>query len=454
MTELPSGFQLDDLPEGFAPDRLNPMMPPNMGPKPPAPTMLQRFGQAAMPEGPGESVLNMASSFPATAAGGYAGMAGALLPGPEGQGRDWSQAVQNMLTYQPRKPSGENIAKVLGLPGEGLAWVGNKFGEPIASGSESPALGAAANAAMQVGPSLLLPVGVKKARAAMQEAKAGRAAEAMFDESQPAPVMEGPGYFEQKARDLMQRAIKPTARDLNTGRADRAITTALEQGVNPTRGNMEAVSKQIDILDKQLDAAIAESGATVQGHRGPLVEMAALIKDLKRQVNPNADVHAAYKALNEFVNNPLVSEYMPIQTAQAIKQGTYRALGDKAYGELKGAEIESQKTLARGLNQEISAASPEAAAINKPLGDLINLRDVMEPRVRMAGNKNLLGLGSLSPSALNALVWLADRSPWALGMAARGLYNTPRAAAGAVTAGQYGTLPAVAQESSETAAGK
>ena len=40
--------------------------------------------------------------------------------------------------------------------------------------------------------------------------------------------------------------------------------------------------------------------------------------------------------------------------AQAMKQGTYRALGDKAYGELKGASIEAQKAQARGLKEELA----------------------------------------------------------------------------------------------------
>lgn len=112
---------------------------------------------------------------------------------------------------------------------------------------------------------------------------------------------------------------------------------------------------------------------------------------------------------------------IPVQLAQQMKQGTYKALGDRAYGEQKGASAESQKTLARGLKDEISAAVPEVAAKNKRESDLINAAKLAERRVLMDANKNPLGLGILNPAMLP--LWLWDRSPVAKSLVARGIYS-------------------------------
>jgi hypothetical protein len=59
----------------------------------------------------------MAQNIGATVASGYAGLAGAVLPGPEGQGARWQQATQQALSHEPSKPT-EAALKVVSLPGE------------------------------------------------------------------------------------------------------------------------------------------------------------------------------------------------------------------------------------------------------------------------------------------------------------------------------------------------
>src|SRR3990167_10396587 len=104
-----------------------------------------------------------------------------------------------------------------------------------------------------------------------------------------------------------------------------------------------------------------------------------------------------------------------------MKQGTYKAIGGKNYGELKGAETEAQKALARGVKEEISSAVPNVAALNKREGNLLNALSVAERRALMDANKNPLGLGVLNPATL--ALWLWDRSGWAKAMTARMLYS-------------------------------
>lgn len=57
--------------------------------------------------GLGEVGLTMATGAVAAPIAGWAGIAGSLLPGEEGQGARWNQNVQNALTYEPRTEVGQ-----------------------------------------------------------------------------------------------------------------------------------------------------------------------------------------------------------------------------------------------------------------------------------------------------------------------------------------------------------
>jgi len=73
-----------------------------------------------------EVVANLATGGLGQALGGYAGIAGSILPGPQGQGAEWSEKVANALTYQPRNQAAK---KALGLLGEGMETVNTKLGD-------------------------------------------------------------------------------------------------------------------------------------------------------------------------------------------------------------------------------------------------------------------------------------------------------------------------------------
>ena len=65
------------------------------------------------------------------------------------------------------------------------------------------------------------------------------------------------------ARDLMQRALKPTYKMLKTGEAAKAIDTMLAEGLNATKGGVRVLKDKIAALNDQVKAAIASSKATV-----------------------------------------------------------------------------------------------------------------------------------------------------------------------------------------------
>jgi hypothetical protein len=245
--------------------------------------------------------------------------------------------------------------------------------------------------------------------------------------------------FRPASRTLMQSAVKPTLEQLRTGKAGRAIETMLQEGVGPTQGGLNTMKARIADLNDEISSLIQNSPATVDKKvvAGYLNDA---IQKFEKQVTPGSDVKAIQAAWDEFLAHPMLGDKIPVQTAQQLKQGTYKALGDKSFGELKGASVEAQKTLARGLKEEISKAVPEVASLNKREGDIINALKVAERRVLMDANKNPVGLGWLAQPWMIPF-WMWDRSPGAKAATARMLYSDQLPANAARAGGGYLMMP-------------
>lgn len=227
------------------------------------------------------------------------------------------------------------------------------------------------------------------------------------------------------ARAMYQRALKPSTVMGETAR-QKIINTALKEGIPVSKGGAEKLWNKVNALNEQIFGGIGEAaqkGLTVNPQEvsktaEPLIDRFAM------QVNPESDVNSVKSAIKEFLSQhvqptgetvsklipygesgtqfadvPVVGPRpIPVDAAQAIKQGTYRALGDKAYGELKGASIEAQKALARGLKEGIVGALkndfPELNALNAREGALLDLSDALEKAVGRIGNRDVIGIGT------------------------------------------------------------
>ena len=118
---------------------------------------------------------------------------------------------------------------------------------------------------------------------------------------------------------------------------------------------------------------------------------------------------------------------MSVQAAQSLKTGTHKALGSKAYGELKGATIEAEKALTRGLKEEIEGVAKklgvDLGAINAREGAAIQAAESVAKRVAQVGNREPVGLLWLAANPGMFLAGLAEKSPVVKSLVARGLYN-------------------------------
>lgn len=220
------------------------------------------------------------------------------------------------------------------------------------------------------------------------------------------------------ARSLMQSALKPTIEQLRTGKAERAITTLLDEGINPTRAGVNKLKDKIWNINSEVANKIGSSNAMID-KQNVLNTLQDVRAGFANQVSPTSDLNAIQGVADDFLNHPsFLGNMLPVQKAQELKQGTYKVLKGK-YGEAGSAATEAQKGLARGLKDEISKAVPEVASLNAKESQLINALSVAERRALMDANKNTMGLAALASNPVGWAAFMADRSAAFKSIAAR-----------------------------------
>lgn len=356
---------------------------------------------------------------------------------PEG----FKRHVQESLTYQPKNPTGQAVTDYnpLALLGKLLHAGAEGAGSAIAppgSSSGREAVGHGVTEALEQLPGF---AGIK---------------------APPVAAAAGAG-LKDLARGQMQSALKPILSQQETGKAARGIDTLLDQGINVTKGGAQKLQGKVDVLNNQISDLIKNSTAMVDKVEATQ-HVQGKVDQFMKQVDPLSDVAAIQSAYDRFMKHPLLPEVtpartveskivdekgkpfkteipasgtnkFPVQLAQEIKQGTHRQLGDKAYGELKGAEVEAQKTLNRGIKDVIAAAVPEVRPLNAVESNYLNGLSLVERRLMMSANKNPIGLGWLTTSPEKFALWMADRSELFKSLVAR-MLNTGSRAAGPIGA--------------------
>lgn len=238
------------------------------------------------------------------------------------------------------------------------------------------------------------------------------------------------------AEVLMQSALKPglgfALKAVRAGKSIPVVKTLLDEGVNVSESGIAKLQAILDASNQQVKDAIANipfdvNPFAVTKRLGPVAQRAAT------QVNPEADMHMVSEAGREFLRNNVGP--IPGQAAQELKQGTYRSLGKKAFGEMKGTETEAQKALARGLKEEIETEvgkrGVNISAPNARAGRAQEAMDAVSRRVAVGGNANPGGLATLAVSHPTTFIsMLLDKSPAVKSMLARGLYQSAGIATG------------------------
>jgi hypothetical protein len=268
--------------------------------------------------------------------------------------------------------------------------------------------------------------------------------------------------MEHLGAGIMQSALKPGLRTtlaaVKSGEVPPVVRTLLKEGVNVTPGGIDKLNAIItasnDTITEALNSLPTKAGTANAILPSAVAErLGPVMKQFANQVNPEGDLNAIESVGKEFMrtSGPTLSA----TEAQALKQGTYKALKDQAYGTVKGSAIEAQKALARGLKEEVAAEAErhgiDITTPNLREGAAITARDAVAKRVAMVGNRDPAGLAWLAHNPTTFLLALAERSPIVKSYLARGLYSAAANAAGVPTAAIRTAIAAVASAGAEDA---
>lgn len=248
------------------------------------------------------------------------------------------------------------------------------------------------------------------------------------------------------ARGVMQAAMKPERAARLSGKADEAITTMLEEGINVTKGGREILQGRISSLENEISNILSTSKGTINPEDVAIKSLKQSLEKVKYNLSSTEDSAVISKSVADLLEHPLVSGKadIPVDLANKLKQAIYKGLGDTAYGLQAKSTIEriAEKSIARNLKEGIASAEPYVVPKLDEQAKLINALKVMTPRVSAAGNKDIIGIGSLAPSEINFLTWMANRSPLIGSLVARFMHSASGvlptgvgAAAGAAAAG-------------------
>lgn len=251
------------------------------------------------------------------------------------------------------------------------------------------------------------------------------------------------------ARVLMQSSLKPNLEARASGAAKEAIETALTHkgspvvpGIAATEGGIEGAQKVIGRLEGEINDILKNAPETVNKLE-VLTRVKSAIDKFELTAKRPQNIKQIQEMVDDFWNQAHIKDMteIPVQLANKMKQAFYKELTARVKAYQPGASLtaydEAQKNITRGLKEEVAKARPDVAPSLKQQSDLINFVTVAGPQIGREGNKNILGLGWLSPTMQQTAGWMLDRYPWFKSFLARtmnaGSATIPAAATIAVT---------------------
>jgi hypothetical protein len=225
----------------------------------------------------------------------------------------------------------------------------------------------------------------KPAKLAGAATKAGAAIEPLSLVTKPVGIA-----VQAVAKKLYENSVKFST-VLKKGKRSAQVAAALDEHILPTEGGLKRLEAKINNINLEIDAKIKSATKSKKRIKSDDVlnrlddvsdkfQYALDVSDIKQDI---LDMKTRFK--KEF------GEYVSPKTAQGIKKQIYRELKGK-YGELKGSVIETQKTLARGLKEELEVIHPILKSLNAKDGTLIELNHSLERAVGRIRNRNIISL--------------------------------------------------------------
>jgi hypothetical protein len=203
--------------------------------------------------------------------------------------------------------------------------------------------------------------------------------------------------LDKKATGLYESALKAST-TLKPSERTKRIETGLREGIPVTESGGIKLRANIDNINTEIDSMIANSAQSTGFVPGLTIRKDALLQNIDnmRQMALTSDNPVGNLAMLEKYKerwNILPNE-IPVDQAQKIKQSVYRGLKNK-YGKMNELPIETRKTFARGIKEELEGVFPELKNLNAKEGAMIGLEESLQRALARIGNRDLIGLGEV-----------------------------------------------------------
>jgi hypothetical protein len=203
--------------------------------------------------------------------------------------------------------------------------------------------------------------------------------------------------------EAYESALKPST-TLTDAERSQLVQTGLQNKIPVSKSGVEDIGNLIDDYNNKIKAEIATDPNRPIDPNAVATRADAAKAKFKNQVNAQGDLNAIEASKQQFLTEqgatPATATspaqpapMMRAEDAQAMKQGTYRILAGK-FGEQGSAAVEAQKSLARGLKEEIANQFPEISNLNAAESKLLDLQPVLERAVARSSNHQLIGIGT------------------------------------------------------------
>ena len=174
--------------------------------------------------------------------------------------------------------------------------------------------------------------------------------------------------------------------------------TALKEGIMPTTAGADKIGGLVSRIGDQLDTYIND--ATAAGVTIPRSRVYGHLKDLRKELGgprltASRDLKAVNrvaKAFDEYMTKLGKTELTPAEL-QKFKQDAYKQINfDMSQGRASYAGNEAAKAMARAAKEEIEKLIPDAKALNRRQGDLLELKPEVERAAGRIENRNIVSI--------------------------------------------------------------
>jgi hypothetical protein len=236
---------------------------------------------------------------------------------------------------------------------------------------------------------------------ASQDVAVGLAGEAL------GPALQAGGKAFSAATKPLQKYFYESALKIPPSVPKALRDVAVEKGIQghyvPSPKGLEKLKTDIKDINRQIADVIdigTQSGKTVDTSK-----VLTRLDDLRAFYKNTPDPTDYLAQIDDIANNmkSYHGDHIPLKKAQEIKQTIYR-LEKKHYGEMKGLQIEANKTIARGLKEEILKNEPSLAKLNADDSAMLNLESVLERAVNRIRNYDVIRWGDTFMTLTGAVV--------------------------------------------------